>query len=399
MSGILATNITVTAAGPARLRLATDNDQSGLYDLPVTGPVTVELTENNLSMTGTISGAEASFEWSGGRIEDSRITNAVPLLISSSATRWVTDSQWHIQNNAIHTNAKVYLSRSALYNVVDSTYQLASDGELLVSSGNYGDFYNQGTFIKTGGNGVTEIKAIFHNQEGMIAAERGLLHFSSALDFTNGAVQIALGGVGDAGRIQSASAITIDGSMLNVNLRDGYTPSVGDSFVLLSGSSLTGTFMVTNLPTLYSGHFWNVDYDSSTVKLTVASPEDTDGDLIKDSWEIDKFGSIAVSNGGDDNSDADSFTDYYEYIADTDPTNAASYFEIMAVSNNSPVTIYFLASSNRLYSLLGCTNLAGNMWLNVPGEWPRSGIGGTDFMQDTNVPAKGPYYRMQVELP
>ena len=108
--------------------------------------------------------------------------------------------------------------------------------------------------------------------------------------------------------------------------------------------------------------------------------------------------SLLASDGGDDNSDIDIVTDYHKYIADTAPANSASYFKIMAVSNNSPLTVYFHASGNRLYSLLGCTNLAGNSWFNVPGAGPRIGISGTDLMTDTNVPAKGPYYRMKVEL-
>lgn len=64
-----------------------------------------------------------------------------------------------------------------------------------------------------------------------------------------------------------------------------------------------------------------------------------------------------------------------------------------------PVTVYFDSSSNRWYTLLGCQDLVVAAWTNVPGAGPTNGVGGTDLLQDTNVPAKGPYYRLKVELP
>jgi len=44
--------------------------------------------------------------------------------------------------------------------------------------------------------------------------------------------------------------------------------------------------------------------------------------------------STTVTTGDDD---SDTFNNELEWIADTDPTNTASYFRVSAVSNNSPV--------------------------------------------------------------
>ncbi len=399
MSGSVCSNMTISAAGQATVQLASDGyDQTINTDLAITGPVTVKLSSDDLTMTGAITGAEASFTWNSGRIINSKLTNAVPCLFTGTATRTMSDSQVYIEKGAIQTNAIIYLSHTAIYNQSNSVYQIASDGDILRNS-SYGYFRNRGTFIKTGGSGTTDIKAIFQNQGGIIGAECGLFRFSAALDFTNGEAKVDLGGVSDYGRIQSTASVSANGGTLTVELRDGYEPAVGDSFTILSGSSLTGEFAATNLPALTGGHFWNTRYTGSSVILTVASPEDTDGDLLLDSWEIDKFGSITNSNGGDENHDADIVTDYYEYIADTDPLDSNSYFCITTISNSTSAAISFYSSSNRIYSLFGSSDLSSNTWSAVSGAGPRAGVGGADILQDTNEPPQGPYYRLKVQLP
>ena len=113
-----------------------------------------------------------------------------------------------------------------------------------------------------------------------------------------------------------------------------------------------------------------------------------------------------LTNGGwtfdqaeTNNPDGDAFNNLQEYIADTDPTNPTSYFHITTVSNLPPWTVYFVSSTGRLYTLNGISNLASGVWINVPGAGPRLGAGGADSMQDTNMPSKGPFYRLGVQLP
>jgi hypothetical protein len=98
-------------------------------------------------------------------------------------------------------------------------------------------------------------------------------------------------------------------------------------------------------------------------------------------------------------SDGDQASDYEEHVADTDPANPNDTFQINAISNASPVSVYFESSSNRWYTMAGCSNLLDGTWTNVPGAGPRVGVGGSDLLQDTNVPVRGPFYRLEVELP
>jgi predicted outer membrane repeat protein len=126
---------------------------------------------------------------------------------------------------------------------------------------------------------------------------------------------------------------------------------------------------------------------------------DSDGDTMKDGWEQDHGLDPTDPSDASANPDNDPFNNRDEHTADTDPTNAASYFHVAAISNLPPPTVSFLSSSNRKYTLHGLTNLVLGVWTNVPGAGPRAGKGGADSMQDTNVPAKGPFYRLTVDLP
>ena len=120
-------------------------------------------------------------------------------------------------------------------------------------------------------------------------------------------------------------------------------------------------------------------------------------------WWLAQYG---LTNGGwtfdqaeTNQSDSDSCNNGQEYIADTDPTNAAAYFKILSISNSAAMSIRFLSSSNRLYTMNGCSNLVTGVWTNIPGAGPRPGTGGPDALSDTNIPPKGPFYRLKVELP
>jgi len=393
MSGTLATNLSVEASGPATLQLAANGwDQSGLYDLPLNGPITVELAEKTLSMTGTLSGAEADFEWQGsGGLKNCQITNNLPSRIIGANIHYINQSKLFFFGDTTHSNAPVYLYATLMRNEASATYRLVSDGELMKST-YYGDFHNAGTLLKTDGNGTTQINAIFQNLGGTIGAERGILQFNSAVDFSGGGLQISLGGTNDHGRVKSLGAITADGT-LTVALRDGFTPTLGDQFTVLSGTSLTGTFSTRQLPALSTGLEWSLDYTATALTLRVVTSSDSDSDGLGDAWEIRSFGNLTTTSGGTNNVDQDPFTDYQEYIADTLGGDSNDYFRITAISNQ---TIFFNSSSNRLYTLLGCSNLTSNVW--NPVQTSKQGTGGSDSMQSTNgLPNE--FYKLKVQLP
>jgi hypothetical protein len=139
-------------------------------------------------------------------------------------------------------------------------------------------------------------------------------------------------------------------------------------------------------------------FDIGAYEVLLASA-DSNGDGIPDGW-TQRYGlnptDPTVAEG---NPDSDPHTTLQEWIADTDPTNALSYFRIETISNLPPVVVQFLSSSDRLYSLLSSTNLtdAGG-FSAVPGGIDVPGIGGLQTVTDTNSAAAS-FYRVNVKLP
>ena len=132
---------------------------------------------------------------------------------------------------------------------------------------------------------------------------------------------------------------------------------------------------------------------------TLLASADSNVDGIPEGW-TQRFGLnptdpiVAASTP-----DNDPHTTLEEWIADTDPTNALSYLRIETISNLPPVTVQFLSSSNRLYTLLGTTNLAEADAFNaVPGQADIRGTGGAQTLTDTNAAAVL-FYRVNVKLP
>jgi len=130
---------------------------------------------------------------------------------------------------------------------------------------------------------------------------------------------------------------------------------------------------------------------------TILASADSNGDGIPDGWTL-RFGLNPTDpTVGSGNPDNDPHTTDQEWLADTDPTNALSYFRIETISNSLPTAVQFLSSSNRLYTLLragGVTNTFGP----VPGRENIPGTGSMQTLTDTNGAAEV-FYRIGVRLP
>jgi formylglycine-generating enzyme required for sulfatase activity len=125
------------------------------------------------------------------------------------------------------------------------------------------------------------------------------------------------------------------------------------------------------------------------------SSDDSDGDGLVDGEELDTYGTSPTNT----NSDGDSFTDYEEMVCDTDGADPGDHFRITDISIALPNEVRFESSTNRLYTLMGCTNLVDRVWTKIPGTGPRFGVGGLDAMPYSNTSEGTLFYRIKVELP
>jgi hypothetical protein len=74
-------------------------------------------------------------------------------------------------------------------------------------------------------------------------------------------------------QLNFSGTAALDGT-LDITLLDNFTPSLGDSFLLLNGGDLSGDFAAINLPTLAPGEQWSLTQSPTTLTATVTpTPE------------------------------------------------------------------------------------------------------------------------------
>ena len=116
---------------------------------------------------------------------------------------------------------------------------------------------------------------------------------------------------------------------------------------------------------------------------------------ISDSWEMDHFGVVATNRTQLTDTDHDGMTDYAEFFAGTDPTSAASKFNITGETRqtNHLVQIEWSVVSNRLYQVNAATNLGS--WQPVT-AWLQASNTPTLSYTSTNASSSRQFYRIQV---
>jgi fibronectin-binding autotransporter adhesin len=87
-----------------------------------------------------------------------------------------------------------------------------------------------------------------------------------------GVLDIYVGGTtaGTFGDLAVSNGISLGGT-LTIKLVNGFVPVVGDSFTILTGSAVSGTFATVNGTSINSGEHFEVSYTGTAVTLTVVS--------------------------------------------------------------------------------------------------------------------------------
>lgn len=101
----------------------------------------------------------------------------------------------------------------------------------------------------------------------------------------------------------------------------------------------------------------------------ISATTDSNRNDIPDWWEIAH--NIGSSKGKNSDTDRDGVSDLDEYLADTNPGDAQSFFSLhVDVSNLDGQThiAYGPVSSERLYTLEACTDLRSNNWQPIAGN-------------------------------
>jgi hypothetical protein len=168
-----------------------------------------------------------------------------------------------------------------------------SQGRLVITGGAstvfYDDVQNDGTIEANAsgtlqsvvvflgalsGNGVSGGGHVFVEGDARPGFSPGTMTFGGDLSLGSSAhfqfdVEGTTAGV-DYDQVVVAGALELNG-VLEVQLTNGFTPQIGDSFDLWDAGSVSGQFSSVILPDLPAGHFWNTSSLNTTGEVNVGS--------------------------------------------------------------------------------------------------------------------------------
>ena len=178
-----------------------------------------------------------------------------------------------------------------------------------------------------------------------------------------------------------------------------------DIFAATGGKNLplalafTGTVADAQLEILFYPQVDNARV--SGIQVRKIGEVDSDADGIPDWWIRAYFdhatGQEADGSRTGDDPDGDGQDNRAEFAALTDPTDAASAFQIDAILAGEHPTLWFHSASGRLYSVQGAANLlATDAWIEIQSNLP--GTNGPTAVMDTNQIGLR-FYRLRVAPP
>jgi hypothetical protein len=135
---------------------------------------------------------------------------------------------------------------------------------------------------------------------------------------------------------------------------------------------------------------------SLATPFVVNMTQDSNANGIPDWWEYYYFGNLQPGNGDYDH---DGFSNYAEYIADTDPTDPNSYLRITSAQlNTNGVQINWSGGSQARQYLQRISSIGGtDTWVNIQTAQPPTAINGS--YTDEAATNGASFYRIRVERP
>lgn len=174
-----------------------------------------------------------------------------------------------------------------------------------------------------------------------------------------------------------------------------YSFKVSDAEKLYTGVGIyaqEGLYPASQPVSFYSSH---VAAHLAEIQTILGDEYDADGDGMPDWWEV-LHGGDATSMVATNSNDSDEFTNFQEWIADTDPTDGDSYFKMGLYTNVTSLS--FTSSTNREYEIEYRLNLADSneTWMTeVSWFQPLS----TQAVKTVAAPTSNRFFRVQARLP
>jgi Tol biopolymer transport system component len=247
----------------------------------------------NSDDVGLITGQNSLMRFQGG------LTNEGALAVGFGANNIIGD----VQNNG-----EIVVSGGASVTFYDDVEQ---NKDLVVSQ--VGSTTSVAVFFGafTGSGGSTGGGDIFFEGDLQPGNSPALVTFENDVHLGAGAaVEIELGGTAAGAQYDQVNVVgdlSLDGDLV-VSLIDGFMPSIGQTFTILTADAIDGSFDAATFPSV-PGRVFDVTYNPQSILLTVSSPFsadfDDDGDVDATDLGIWK-GALNLNQLGDADGDNDS---------------------------------------------------------------------------------------------
>jgi hypothetical protein len=210
--------------------------------------------------SGLIAARDATLRFEAG------LANSGALTFSSG----VSDVFGNVTNlSNLSTPGRIVVTGGAQANFFDD---VVNNGSIQVSGA--GSLQSTAVFLGSlSGNGVSGGGHVFIEGDARPGFSPGTMSFGGDVSFGPlSTLNIELAGTNPGtqyDRVVVADSAAISGD-LDVTLLDGYRPTIGSSFQILSAAGgLSGTFDAESLPALAGGASWSVQYGAAAVTLEV----------------------------------------------------------------------------------------------------------------------------------
>ena len=168
----------------------------------------------------------------------------------------------------------------------------------------------------------------------------------------------------------------------------------------------TGAPKVNLLDGKFSGYAWSANAGwislsnlTAFVQTDKILPGQLDSNGLPTAWELTYFGHTAVNPNAD--ADGDGVSNYNEYLAGTNPTNAMDFLRITSTTfapGGTNTTLTWNSTPSRLYSIQKALSLT-NIWADSGLGLISPSVGQTTIatFNDSNAPIR--FYRIQAVSP
>ncbi len=229
---------------------------------------------NSFAGTGIVN-------WSGGAISGSiTLQPNITFNLTSSADKTLSVATLNNNGTAYWTGGNIVASYGTVINN-NATFVIQSGGSFYdnaVGAGSYSvpAFVNNGTFRKNTTTGTAVFApnngGVNFNNNGTVNLQTGSLAIDGGYALSGSPrLNVALGGANPGSQFtqETFAGPAALGGILDVTLANGFSPTNGQSFAIVTYGSESGQFASQQLPALPNNLTWQVTYGATALTLNV----------------------------------------------------------------------------------------------------------------------------------